>query len=122
MLCALLGTPYFPQVPGGILFLEDVNEHPYRIERMLTQLHHAGVLAQQQAIVLGQFTGYTLAAHDKGFKLASVVEWLRSQLTIPVLTGLPYGHVETKVLLPVGATVELSVQGRDALLYWGHLD
>ncbi len=122
VLCALLGTPYFPQVPGGILFLEDVNEHPYRIERMLTQLLYAGILAQQQAIVLGQFTGYTLAAHDKGFKLASVVEWLRGQLTIPVLTGLPYGHVETKVLLPVGATVELSVQGRDALLYWGHLN
>lgn len=121
VLCSLLGTPYFPQVPGGILFLEDVNEHPYRIERMLTQLLHAGVLAQQQAVLLGQFTGYTLAAHDKGFKLATVVEGLRSQLKVPVLTGLPYGHVETKVLLPVGATVELSVQGRDALLYWGHL-
>lgn len=121
VLCSLLGTPYFPQVPGGILFLEDVNEHPYRIERMLTQLLHAGVLAQQQAVLLGQFTGYTLVAHDKGFKLATVVQGLRSQLQVPVLTGLPYGHVETKVLLPVGATVELSVQGRDALLYWGHV-
>lgn len=120
VLCSLLGTPYFPQVNGGILFLEDVNEHPYRIERMLTQLLHAGVLAQQQAVLLGQFTGYTLAAHDKGFKLATVVDRLRSQLQIPVLTGLPYGHVETKVVLPVGAMVELSVQGRDALLYWGH--
>lgn len=121
VLCSLLGTPYFPQVSGGILFLEDVNEHPYRIERMLTQLLHAGVLAQQQAVLLGQFTGYTLAAHDKGFKLATVVQGLRSQLQVPLLTGLPYGHVDTKVLLPVGAMVELSVQGRDALLYWGHL-
>lgn len=120
VLCSLLGTPYFPQVQGGILFLEDVNEHPYRIERMLTQLLHAGVLAQQQAVLLGQFTGYTLAAHDKGFKLATVVEGLRSQLKVPVFTGLPYGHVATKVVLPVGAMVELSVQGRDALLYWGH--
>ena len=120
VLTSLMGTPYFPQVPGGILFIEDVNEHPYRIERMLTQLLHAGVLAQQKAVLLGQFTQFKLATHDKGFKLQTVVDWLRQQITIPVLTGLPYGHVATKVLLPVGAQVELSVQGRDALLYWGH--
>ena len=120
VLTSLIGTPYFPQVPGGILFIEDVNEHPYRIERMLTQLLHAGVLAQQKAVLLGQFTQFKLATHDKGFKLQTVVDWLRQQITVPVLTGLPYGHVATKVLLPVGAQVELSVQGRDALLYWGH--
>jgi muramoyltetrapeptide carboxypeptidase len=120
VLGSLLGTPYFPAVKGGILFLEDVAEHPYRIERMLTQLLHAGVLAQQKAIVLGQFTEYKLVPHDKGFKLQSVVNWLRSQLKVPVLTNLPFGHVPTKVLLPVGAKTDLMVQGRDALLVWGH--
>ena len=119
MLCALLGTPYFPAVRGGILFLEDVAEHPYRIERMLTHLLHAGVLAQQQAIVLGQFTEYRLVPHDKGFKLQSVINWLRSQLKVPVLTNLPFGHVPTKVLLPVGKRCDLQVQGRDVLLVWG---
>jgi muramoyltetrapeptide carboxypeptidase len=53
--------------------------------------------------------------------LQSVVDWLRSRIDAPVLTGLPFGHVPTKVLLPVGAKVTLSVQGRDALLYWGHV-
>jgi len=120
VLVSLLGTPYFPQVQGGILFLEDVGEHPYKIERMLTQLLHAGVLAQQKAIVFGQFTEFKLTPHDKGYKLQSVIDWLRSQLRIPVLQGLPYGHVATKVLLPVGAPVSLSVEGRDALIYWGH--
>lgn len=120
VLVSLLGTPYFPQVQGGILFLEDVGEHPYKIERMLTQLLHAGVLAQQKAIVFGQFTEFKLTPHDKGYKLQSVFDWLRSQLRIPVLQGLPYGHVATKVLLPVGAPVSLSVEGRDALIYWGH--
>lgn len=120
VLCSLVGTPYFPQVKGGILFLEDVSEHPYRVERMLTQLLHAGVLAQQKAVMLGQFTNYQLAPHDKGFKLQSVVDWLRTQIKAPVLTNLPFGHVPTKVLLPVGAQVSLSVEGRDALLYWGH--
>ncbi|MBY0411804.1 MAG: LD-carboxypeptidase [Burkholderiaceae bacterium] len=120
VLVSLLGTPYFPQIKGGVLFLEDVSEHPYRIERMLTQLLYAGVLAQQKAVVLGQFTNYQLAPHDKGYKLQSVVDWLRTQIKAPVLTNLPFGHVDTKVLLPVGATVSLSVEDRDALVYWGH--
>ena len=122
VLTSLLGTPYFPAIDKGVLFLEDIGEHPYRIERMLTQLLHAGVLARQKAVVLGQFTNYKLVTgHDKGFKLQSVVDWLRSQLKTPVLTGLPFGHVPTKVLLPVGAKVDLVTEGRDALIVWGHL-
>jgi len=118
VLVSMLGTPYFPQVDGGVLFLEDVAEHPYRIERMLTQLLHAGVLARQKAILLGQFNRFQLVPHDKGFKLQSVVDWLRSQLKIPVLTGLPFGHVPTKVLLPVGLQLDLMVSGREAILFW----
>ena len=121
VLTSLLGTPYFPLVKGGVLFLEDVGEHPYTVERMLTQLLNAGVLQQQKAIVLGQFTAYKLVAHDKGFKLQTVIERLRLQLKTPVLTGLPFGHVSTKVLLPIGAKVDLATEGRDAFLVWGHI-
>ena len=120
VLTSLLGTPYFPQVKGGILFLEDVAEHPYRVERMLSQLLHAGVLAGQKAIVLGQFTRYQLAPNDKGYKLQTAIDWIRGKLKIPVLGNLPFGHVPTKVVLPFGAKVELLVEERDALLYWGH--
>ena len=120
MLSSLVGTPYLPVVKGGILFLEDVGEHPYRVERMLTQLLHAGVLAQQKAVIFGQFSNYKLVAHDKGFKLATVVAWLQSQIKARVLTGLPFGHVATKVLLPVGFKTTLAVEGRDAFLLWGH--
>lgn len=134
VLVSLIGTPYLPKVDGGILFLEDVNEHPFRVERMLTQLLHAGILGNQRAVVLGQFNRYKLAqGHDRGFKLSTVVEWLRAQLAagqatrasgsssgsvVPVLTGLPFGHVATKVVLPVGRPVDLVLQGRDALLFW----
>lgn len=121
VLTSLLGTPYFPQVKGGILFLEDIAEHPYRVERMLTQLLYAGVLAKQKAILMGQFTDFKLVSHDRGFKLQTVIGWLRSRTKTPVLTNLPYGHVQTKVLLPVGARVDLGVEGRDALLAWGHV-
>ena len=120
MLTSLVGTPYLPIVKGGILFIEDVGEHPYRVERMLAQLLQAGVLAQQKAIVFGQFSNYKLVAHDKGYKLASVVSWLQTQVKARVLTGLPFGHVATKVLLPVGHRVTLAVEGRDAFLLWGH--
>ncbi|MEP6971813.1 MAG: LD-carboxypeptidase [Betaproteobacteria bacterium] len=119
VLSALVGTPYLPQVVGGVLVLEDIAEHPYRVERMLTQLLLAGVLSQQKAIVLGQFTNYQLAPNDKGFKLQTVIDWLRSKLKAPVLTNLPIGHVPTKVVLPFGLPVDLMVDGRDALIYWG---
>lgn len=121
MVAALAGTPWMPQVKGGILFLEDVSEHPYRVERMLTQLLYAGVLQKQKAILFGHFTNWVPVPHDKGFKLRTVIEWLRTQVKARVLTGLPFGHVPTKVCLPVGAKVTLAVEERDAFLLWGHM-
>ncbi len=125
MLMSLVGTPYLPimafdKTKKGILFMEDVAEHPYRIERHLTQLLHAGVLGNQKAIIFGQFTNYTLFPKvDKGYKLQSVIDWLQSKVKCPVLTGLPMGHVPTKVVLPFGTKVTLALEGRDALLAWG---
>lgn len=121
VLVSLIGTPYFPQIKGGVLFLEDVAEPPYRVERMLTQLLHSGILSKQKAIVLGQFTEFKLTPHDKGFNLRTVADWLRTQVKTPVFSNLPFGHVQTKVLLPVGAKIDMVVQGRDALIAWGHL-
>lgn len=120
VLNALLGTPHFPKVKGGILFLEDVNEHPYRIERSLLQLHQAGVLNAQKAVVLGSFTEFKKSPLDRGYSLKGVVEYLRSQTKTPILTGLPFGHVPTKVTMPVGAKVTLLVQARDVLMGWDH--
>ncbi|QBH18162.1 LD-carboxypeptidase [Alcaligenes faecalis] len=115
LVCSLLGTPYFPQVDGGILFLEDVGEAPYRVERMLTQLWHAGVLNRQMAVVLGRFTAYKTGASDNGFEMESVVRWLRETVKVPVVTGLPYGHVEVKVSLPIGQEVGLATE--DGMAY-----
>jgi len=121
ILAAMVGTPWMPQVKDGILFIEDVHEHPYRVERMLTQLLYAGVLARQKAILFGHFTNYKPVPHDKGYRLQTVVNWLRGQIKAPVFTNLPFGHVPTKVALPVGAKVHLAVEGRDAFILWGHL-
>ncbi len=120
LICALVGTPYLPSIPGGVLFLEDANEHPYRIERQLTQLLNAGIIGQQKAVLMGSFNRFKLVpGYDRGFKLQTVIDWLRTRTKTPVLTGLPFGHVPTKVLLPVGRKIDLMVEGRDALIYWG---
>ena len=118
VLCSLLGTPHWPKVRGGVLFLEDVNEHPYRVERMLLQLHQAGVIGAQKAVVLGAFSGWKPSPLDRGYTLKSMVSHVRANTGVPVLTGLPFGHVPTKVSLPVGARVQLLVEGRNALLGW----
>ena len=118
VLNSLLATRHWPRVKGGVLFLEDVNEHPYRIERNLLQLHQAGVLDAQKAVLLGAFSAYRKSPNDRGYTLETAVAHLRGLTRTPILTGLPYGHVPTKVSLPVGAKVTLLVQGRDVLVGW----
>ena len=122
MLCSLLGTPHWPKVKGGVLMLEDVAEHPYRVERMLLQLHQAGVLASQKAILLAEFSDWKKSPLDRGFNLKTVVAHLRSLVDVPILTGFPFGHVPTKVTVPFGVKAHLAVQGCDAFLGWqeGH--
>lgn len=118
VLCSLLGTRYFPKVKGGVLFLEDVNEHPYRVERMLLQLQQAGVIDAQAAVLLGDFRGWVKSPLDRGYGLKDAVGALRARARTPVLCGLPFGHCRTKVCLPVGAKVDLFVQGREVILGW----
>ena len=113
VLAGLVGTPYFPgpkQTQGGILFLEDVNEHPYRIERMLMQLLDAGILSNQGAILLGGFSAYRLYDNDKGYSLERAIEAIRKRLPqeLPILMGLPFGHQANKLTLPVGAQATLN--------------
>ncbi|MDL2356568.1 MAG: LD-carboxypeptidase [Pseudomonadota bacterium] len=107
MLVSLLGTAYFPTIDGGILYIEDVNEHPYRIERMLLQLLQAGVLGRQQALVIGDVSAYRLSPADNGYDYDAMLAYLRSTLPLPVLTGLQFGHIPKRVTIPFGAQASL---------------
>jgi muramoyltetrapeptide carboxypeptidase len=120
VLTSLLGTPHWPRVRGGILFVEEVSEHPYRVERMLLQLHQAGVLDAQKAVVIGAISDWRPSPLDRGYSVKTMVQHLRSVCAVPILTGLPFGHVRTKVTMPLGVRVTLAVQGRDAFIGWGH--
>lgn len=110
MLAHLVGSPYLPVVEGGILFVEDVNEHPYRVERMLLQLAHAGILARQRAVLLGDFSAYKLSDYDNGYDFSQMVAYLREHLPVPILTGLPFGHGRDKATLVNGAQARLIAQ------------
>jgi muramoyltetrapeptide carboxypeptidase len=116
MLCSLLGTPYFPRIDGGILFVEDVGEPPFRIERLLYQLRLSGVLGRQRALVLGHFTDCRPGAYDNGYGLAEGFAQIRRVAGIPVLEGLPFGHAPDKFTLPFGAPARLRVEGDRARL------
>jgi muramoyltetrapeptide carboxypeptidase len=107
MLVSLLGTEYFPDIEGGIMFVEDINEHPYRVERMLLQLMQAGILAKQQALVLGDVSGYRLSPADNGYDFDVMLAYLRAHLPLPVLTGLQFGHIPKRVTIPFGAYATL---------------
>lgn len=125
MLCSLLDTPYFPSIEGGILFVEDVSEPPFRIERLLYQLHLSGVLARQRALLLGDFTLCRPSAYDNGYGLEAGFAQLRQFAGIPVIAGLPFGHAPDKFTLPFGVPARLRVaDGRAALSFaeYPHLD
>jgi muramoyltetrapeptide carboxypeptidase len=111
MLTHLIGTPYLPQIDGGILFVEDVGEHPYRVERMMLQLLYSGVLARQKAVLLGSFSNYRLSEYDNGYSFEAMLAYLRAHLPIPVLTGLPFGHIRDKTTLAVGCRAQLVSDG-----------
>lgn len=125
VMASLVGTPYLPstsQTQGGILFIEDVNEHPYRLERMLMQLLDADILQNQSAILLGGFSSYRLYDNDKGYNLERAVQAVRERLPkqIPILMDLPFGHQADKLTLPVGAkaTVNYGPTGFDIKASW----
>ncbi len=121
MLVSLIGTPWLPAISDGILVVEDINEHPFRVERMLLQLHHAGILARQRAIVLGSFSGATANDYDAGYGLQSMAEYLRSRLSVPLIGGLDFGHEPRTVTLPLGAQATLvHTPGASTLTLTGH--
>ena len=120
LICSLLGTPWFPNFSRSILFLEDVGEGPYRIDRYLTQLKNAGVLEEVAGIVLGDFR-YSDANRkndrQQGLQtMEQVFEDRLGGLGVPVLMNVPFGHIKPKLTIPFGSLVILDCEQRNILL------
>jgi muramoyltetrapeptide carboxypeptidase len=108
VLAALMGTPWLPDFSGAILFLEDVDEAPYRIDRMLTQLSLAGTLGKLAGVVFGQCT--SCSARDPsygGFTLSEVLQQHLGPLGVPAFQGAAIGHIANQFSLPLGVRVEI---------------
>lgn len=105
LVTSLMGTPYQPDFRGKLLFLEDVDEKPYSVDRMLTQLWLAGVFEQISGLVFGKFTDYE--ADAPSFSMEAVMAQRCADLSIPVIRGLMIGHVDDQSIIPVGASAEL---------------
>jgi muramoyltetrapeptide carboxypeptidase len=110
LICSLLGTPFLPDFRGAILFLEDIGEEPYRIDRMLTQLKLAGILNQVNGIVFGQFPECVPKSSGPSLNLSEVIAEVTADLPIPILVDFPYGHIDEKYTLPIGIEAVLEAE------------
>ena len=111
----LLGTPYAPDFTDKILVLEDVAEPPYRVDRLLTHLHLAGVLSRVAGIAIGDFVGGAAVREGEPDVPAVIAERL-SGLGVPVLTGLPFGHGDRNQALPVGVSARLDADAKTLII------
>ncbi len=103
LLAHLQGTPFAPRLDGAILFIEDVGEKPYRIDRYLTQLRLSGALDRLAGLAVGQLTG----CDEEGVLAADVVREVALALGVPAIEGLPAGHQDANFALPLGARATL---------------
>lgn len=103
LLISLMGTPYSPSYRDSILFLEDVDEAPHRVDRMFAQLRHAGILRHAGALLLGRFTDCNPSDPSKPFlSIEQVLAEIETSASIPVLSNFQYGHIPRKLTIPVG--------------------
>ena len=111
LLCSLIGTPFELDTNGALLFLEDVDEEPYRIDRMLGQLAMAGKLAQAAGIVVGKFVNCDPQGRMRhSFRLHQVLQDRLGGLNIPVVYGAAIGHETDKITLPIGVRARLDTE------------
>lgn len=110
LLAALCGTPYSPSFRGKMVFIEDVGEQPYRIDRMLTHLLQATDLKKAAGIALGVFSGCQPKGESPSLTLPETLRNCLGGLGMPVLYGLPFGHVEHQATFPYGIQARLDTE------------
>lgn len=116
LIVTTLGTPYEIDLKGKVLFLEDVGEEPYRIDRMLTHLWISGHLKKLAGLVFGKFTNCVPKKVDPEYSVSFTVEELLRQriapLGIPAISGVNIGHIKNKVTMPIGARATVDADAK----------
>lgn len=121
VLCASIGTPFEPSFKGRILFIEDVNEQPYRLDRMLTQLLNGGRLRHVAGVAVGvnrdcEDDNKERMIDEYRQSSADVMAERLQSLGVPVVMGLPFGHVDLNATIPVGAHARLDADNGDLII------
>ncbi len=113
VLCSLLGTPYLPDFSGALLFLEDIGEEMYRIDKFLAQLKHAGILKSISGIIVGKFADCPPRKRKKSEKtVIELFEEYTADLKIPVLGDVSFGHISEKMTIPIGIKASIDTDKR----------
>ena len=107
LLQCLIGTRYVPDLDGALLFLEDVNEDLYRIDRMLAHLRAVGALARLSGVLVGRFTSLKRHMEDGSLGVDQVLAHYFGPLGVPALHGLPIGHIDDQWTLPLGVRARM---------------
>jgi muramoyltetrapeptide carboxypeptidase len=119
VLSSMIGTPYLPSLNNSLLFLEDINEPAYRIDRMLSHLDNAGLLAKSRGVLFGQFGNQAENTEEENFRQEHIFTYYSEQTRAdcPVMRGLSYGHIKNLMTIPVGGRfkMELSPNGNFSL-------
>lgn len=110
VLSALSGTPYYPDFKDSILFIEDIGEDPYRIDRMMSTLQLNGTLAQIKGFIFGQCSGCTPGGGYGSFTVDQIMDHYILPLGIPAYTGAMIGHIPKQFIIPVGAKVRMDAE------------
>lgn len=113
ILTSMLGTEYEIDTSGKILFLEDVSEHAYQIDRMITQLLLAGKIQSASAVIFGKFQNLNIRRPffpNRGYSILEVITQLIKPTMVPCLIGFPFGHISSKVTLPIGINAETNTE------------
>ena len=110
LICSTMGSVFEIQTVGSILFIEDVGEAPYRIDRYLSELKLAGKLDRVNGIIIGRFSRRETEAPDRStdFKMHQVFQQYFSKMKVPVIFNFPSGHGSKNVSLPLGCIVEIN--------------
>jgi muramoyltetrapeptide carboxypeptidase len=116
LLQCLIGTPYFPQLAGALLFLEDVGEDLYRVDRMLAHLRLIGALRRLAGVLIGRFSEIKRATSDGALGFDEVLAGYFEPLGIPVAYGFPVGHIDAQWTLPLGVRARLDADAGEVEL------
>jgi muramoyltetrapeptide carboxypeptidase len=116
VLVSLLGTPFFPDMNGAILLLEDVGEDLYKIDRFLSQLKNSGVLDAVSGVLLGQFMDIAADDNINPADFQDILDFYFASLDVPVLYNFPYGHTPLKYTLPLGCRIQLDAGNKEVKL------